>query len=321
MDIQFSQNINKHVIPNIIHFLPGCDKYETSWKKLNNEFVILKWDADSIAGVLKNTEKIKDLHLDFVKDNLAIASTLCYHFGGIVITKPENCFQQLHSLLGNLPTTLLATFALADTQIDDSILISAPKIGAFTSLFEYFVQAKQQSKSIKTVFSDFIQTSMQASNPMAIVCLHQNVKEKLTKKPQEEFMSILSPHLPNTTEYFQIIQPSELSSRIKPWLESLGKCDIIYSANTNVKVGILVIDMEKFDMEAPISAAIEAVLAFQNVNLSQDAVIVVAHSPSGGISLDMMMIPQLHHLKAKEIYRTDHAAWKIDYKGSSPSLC
>lgn len=318
MEIELSQTNNKHAIPNIIHFLPGCDEYETSWKDMNNEFVILKWDADSIARVLKNTEKIKDLHLDFVKDNLAIASTLCYHFGGIVITKPEKCFQKVHSLLGSLPTTLLAIFALADTQIDDSILISAPKIGAFTSLFEYFVQAKKQSKSIKSVFSDFVKTSMQASNPMAIVCLHQNVKEMLTKKPpQEDFMTILSPHLPNTTDYFQVIQPSGLSSRITPWLKSLGKCDVVHSANKNVKVGILVIDKETFDGEAPISAAIEAVLAFQNVNLSQDAVIVVAHSPSGGIALDMMMIPQLHHLKAKEVYRTDHVAWKIDSRNSS----
>lgn len=317
MEIQPSHN----VIPHIIHFLPGCDDHETSWKDMNDEFVILKWDGESIARILRNTAKIKDLHLDFVKDNLAIASTLCYHFGGIVITKPEKCFQKLHNLLGSLPETLLVTFALTDTLndtlIDDSILISAPKIGAFTSLFEYFVLAKQQSKSTKSVFTEFIKTSMHASNPKAIVCLHQDVKEKITKKPQEDFMTILSPHLPTETDYFQVIQASELSSRITPWLQSLGKCDIVHSANKNVKVGILVIDKDKFDMEAPISAAIEAVLAFQNVNLCQDAVIIVAHSPSGGIALDMMMIPQFHHLKAKEVYRTDHVAWKLNSKNVS----
>ena len=317
MEIQLSQTSDKHAIPHIIHFLPGCDEYETSWKDMNNEFVILKWDADSIARILKSTEKIKDLHLDFVKDNLAIASVLCYHFGGVVITKPENCFQKLHSLLGNLPTTLLATFSLADLQIDDSILISAPKIGAFASLFEYFVVAKQQSKSIKTAFAEFIKASMHASNPKAIVCLHQDVKEKITKKSQEDFMTILLPHLPTATDYFQVIQASGLSSRITPWLQSLGKCDIVHSENKNVKVGILVIDKDQFNMEAPISAAIEAVLAFQNVNLSQDAVIIVAHSPSGGISLDMMMIPQFHHLEAKEVYRTDHVAWKLNSKNVS----
>ena len=314
-DIELTQNNNKHAFPNIIHFFPGCDQHENTWRELNDDFVILKWDAESLQRIIKNTEILKDLHIDFSKDTLAIASAICYNFGGVVVTKPGQCVKKLQNLLGHLPTTLLAVFYITETHIDDSILISSPKIGAFTALFQYFSQAKSQRLPVSQVFHDFVKSSINVSNAKAIVCLHPNVKASLTKGINEidtKIKNLLNTNLPES-KYFHVVNPHVLSERLIPLLQSLGKCASANATHTHqVQVGILIIDRKDFDMDAPIPAAIEAVLAFQNVNLSDDAIVIVSHSPEGGIGLDMMIAPQLYHLKAKEIYRTDHVAWKIN---------
>lgn len=303
------ENTSYHSIPCIIHFLPGCNDYEQSWRELNPECMIISWDSPSLQKVVKNSIA-KNIHIDYAKDEFIISSVLCYLYGGIVISKPEKCFIRLQNVLGCLPNTLLAVFALDGSSLmDNSILISSPKINAFNSLMEYFNQAKQQQKPTAVVFRDFVKSSMDASNDGAIVCLHSNVKDKMTKEPKIEYiqnLSILENHLPSS-EFFRVITPSTLSGQVTPWLTTkLGKKE-----SSTEKTGILVIDSDMFDKEAPVPYAIAAVLAFQECVLCDDAIVIVAHSPPGGISLDMMLIPQLTMLNAKEIYRSDHVAWKL----------
>ena len=230
-----------------------------------------------------------------------------------MISKPEKCFAKLQNLIGCLPNTLLAVFAFNESSLlDDSILISSAKISAFNSLMDYFDKSKQQAKPTGIIFRDFVKASMDASNDGAIVCLHSNVKDKMTREPKIEYiknLSIIENHLPSS-EYFRVITPSTLSGQITPWLTTkLGKIE-----SCREKTGILVIDSDKFDKEAPVPHAIAAVLAFQDCVLCDDAIVIVAHSPPGGISLDMMLIPQLTMLDAKEIYRSDHVAWKLSKK-------
>lgn len=305
-----SENTSFHSIPCIIHFLPGCNDYENSWRELNPECMIISWDGPSLQKVVKKSIANKIHNLDYAKDDFILSSVLCYLYGGIVISKPEKCFISLQNLLGRLPNTLLAVFALEESSLlDNSILISSPKISAFHSLMEYFYQAKQQSKSTAIVFRDFVKSSMDASNDGAIMCLHSNMKDKLTKEHKIEYiekLSILENHLPSS-DVFKVITPSTFSGLITPWLTTkLGKKE-----SSTEKIGILVIDSGTFDKEAPVPDAIAAVLAFQNCVLCDDAIVIVAHSPPGGISLDMMLIPQLTVMGAKEIYRSDHVAWKL----------
>lgn len=306
-----AENTSYHSIPCVIHFLPGCNDYEQSWRELNPEFMIISWDSPSLQKVMKNSIA-KNIHIDYAKDDFVVSSVLCYLYGGIVISKPEKCFVRLQNVLGCIPNTLLAVFALGGSSLlDSSILISSPKISAFNSLIQYFDQAKQQSNPNPTAitFRDFVKSSMDASNDGAIVCLHSNVKDKITKEPKIEYiqnLSILENHLPSS-DFFRVITPSTLSSQVTPWLTSkLGKKE-----SSTEKTGILVIDSDMFDKEAPVPHAIAAVLAFQECVLCDDAIVIVAHSPHGGISLDMMLIPQLTMLNAKEIYRSDHVAWKL----------
>jgi hypothetical protein len=298
-----------HSIPCIIHFLPGCNDYEQSWRELNPECMILSWDGPSLQKVLKHSIA-KNIDIDYAKDDFIVSSVLCYLYGGIVISKPEKCFVRLQNLLGRLPNTLLAVFALdGSSLLDNSILISSAKIGAFNSLMEYFHQAKQQNKSTPVIFRDFVKASMDASNDGAIVCLHSNVKDKLTKEPKAEYipnLSILENHLPSS-EFFRVITPSTFSDQVTPWLTTkLGMKE-----SSTERIGILVIDSETFNKDAPVPQALAAVLAFQDCVLCDDAIIIVAHSPPGGIGLDMMLIPQLTILNANEIYRSDHVAWKL----------
>ena len=134
------------------------------------------------------------------------------------------------------------------------------------------------------------------------------ISEIKKKEPNIEYIQtllMLESYLPSS-DFFKIIEASTFSSRVTPWLTRLGKQE----SNTE-KVGILVIDSDKFDKEAPVPQAIAAVLAFQDCMLCDDAIVIVAHSPAGGISLDMMLIPQLTMMNAKEIYRSDYAAWKL----------
>lgn len=304
-----AENTSYHSIPCIIHFLPGCNDYEQSWRELNPECMIISWDYPSLQKVVNNSIA-KNIYIDYAKDDFVVSSVLCYLYGGIVISKPEKCFIRLQNVLGCLPNTLLAVFALDGSSLmDNSILISSPKINAFNSLMEYFNQAKQQQKPTAVVFRDFVKSSMDASNDGAIVCLHSNVKDKMTKEPKIEYiqnLSILENHLPSS-EFFRVITPSTLSGQVTPWLTTkLGKKE-----SSTEKTGILVIDSDMFDKEAPVPYAIAAVLAFQECVLCDDAIVIVAHSPPGGISLDMMLIPQLTMLNAKEIYRSDHVAWKL----------
>ena len=61
-----------------------------------------------------------------------------------MISKPEQCFVRLQNV-GCLSNTLLAVFSLGGSSLlDNSILISSPKISAFISFMEYFDQAKKQ---------------------------------------------------------------------------------------------------------------------------------------------------------------------------------
>ena len=311
-DLNVTKNNTKHNIPNIIHFLPGCNDHQESWKEFNPEFMIISWDNESIQKVLKQSI-LHETHIDLVKDDFIISCILCYVYGGVVITKPEKCFLSIQHILGNIPTTLLALFSLSEsTLLDTSILIASAKISAFTSLMEYFLLAKKQSKSTAVVFRDFIMASMEASNDGAILCLHSDVKNKLTKAPPEtkhnKKLIELETMLPSSNLY-KILNPSLLASEIKPWLTHLGKIEA--SLNTTDEIGILVIDSNTFNQAAPVPDAIAAVVAFQEVMLCDDAIVIVAHSPLGGISLDMMLIPQLTIMNAKEIYRTDHVAWKL----------
>lgn len=298
-----------HSIPCIIHFLPGCNDYEESWRELNPECMIISWDSPTLKKIVKNSIA-KNIDIDYAKDDFVVSSVLCYLYGGIVISKPEKCFVRLQNVLGCLPHTLLAVFALGGSSLlDNSILISSPKITAFNSLMEYFNQAKQQSNPTAIVFRDFVKSSMDASNDGAIVCLHSNVKDKITKEPKIEYiqnLSILENHLPSS-DFFRVITPSTFSGQVTPWLTT--KLD--KKESSTEKTGILVIDCDMFDKEAPVPQAIAAVLAFQECVLCDDAIVIVAHSPPGGISLDMMLIPQLTMLNAKEIYRSDHVAWKL----------
>jgi hypothetical protein len=311
-DIDFlkhTKNDSTHNIPCIIHFLPGCNDYEESWRELNPECIILSWDVSSLQRIISNHHIAKNIQIDASKDDFVISSLLCYCYGGIVISKPEKCFVGVRHLLNNLPNTLLAVFSLSGSSLlDNSIVISSAKLGALNSLMEYFMHAKQQNKSPSIIFRDFVKSSMDASNDGAIVCLHSNVKDKITKEPKIEYiesLSTLENHIPSSN-FFKIIEASEFSSRVTPWLTKLGKQE-----STTEKVGILVIDSDKFDKEAPVPQAIAAVLAFQDCVLCDDALVIVAHSPTGGISLDMMLIPQLTMMNAKEIYRSDHVVWKL----------
>ena len=304
-----AENTSHHSIPCIIHFLPGCNDYEQTWRELNPEFMIISWDPPSLHKVVKNSIA-KNINIDYAKDEFIVSSVLCYLYGGVVISKPEKCFVKLQNVLGCLSNTLLAVFALSGSSLlDNSILISSAKIGAFDSLMEYFHHAKQQNKQTSVVFRDFVKSSMDASNDGAIVCLHSNVKDKMTKKPKIEYiqnLSILESYLP-TSDYFRVIKPSTFSSQVTPWLTTkLGKKE-----SSTEKTGILVIDSDTFNKEAPVPDAIAAVLAFQDCVLCDDAIVIVAHSPPGGIGLDMMLIPQLTMLNAKEIYRSDYVAWKL----------
>lgn len=310
-----SQRDNKHSIPNIVHILPNCNDHEKSWRDLNPEFVVILWDDDSLQRVIKQTDVIKNMNLEFVRDDLILASILCYHYGGVVVTKPDRCCMPLKQILCHIPNTLLGVFALGgeSTLLDSSLVMSSPKISAFTTLHEYFLQAKKQSKSIQVVFRDFVKSSMDASNSGAIVCLHPKLKEQLTKEKHDcktkEF-ELLQKNLP-CSDLYKLINPSSLSREITPWLNSIGKKEV--SANdSDKKIGILVIDNDTFDQEAPVPQAIAAVVAFQEINLCNDALVLVAHSPPGGIGLDMMILPQLSMLKGKEIYRTNHVAWKLN---------
>ena len=310
MDIVNNTNINStHNIPCIIHFLPGCNDYEESWRELNPECVILSWDVSSLERIISNHHIAKNIKIDFSRDDFVISSLLCYFYGGIVISKPEKCFMSVRHLLYNFPATLLVVFSLSGSSLlDNSIVISSAKLGALNSLMEYFMHAKQQNKSSSVVFRDFVRSSMDASNDGAIVCLNANLKDKMTKEPNIEYIQtllMLESYLPSS-DFFKIIEASTFSSRVTPWLTRLGKQE----SNTE-KVGILVIDSDKFDKEAPVPQAIAAVLAFQDCMLCDDAIVIVAHSPAGGISLDMMLIPQLTMMNAKEIYRSDYVAWKL----------
>lgn len=58
--------------------------------------------------------QITRLCSDYAKDDFIVSSVLCYLYGGIVISKPEKCFVRLQNLLGHLPNTLLAVFALGE---------------------------------------------------------------------------------------------------------------------------------------------------------------------------------------------------------------
>eukprot|EP00966_Prymnesium_polylepis_P144846 3344635-Prymnesium_polylepis.1 len=126
---------------------------------------------------------------------------------------------------------------------------------------EYFLKAQNKSS---TVFRDFVKSSMDASNDGAIVCLHSNVKDQLTKAPKIQYnknLASLESMLPSS-DFFKIINPSTLSGEIMPWLTQLGKKETDLSTE---KIGILVIDNETFNKEAPVPEAIGAVMAFQDV--------------------------------------------------------
>jgi len=270
--------------------------------------MIISWDSPSLQKVVKNSIA-KNIHIDYAKDEFVVSSVLCYLYGGIVISKPEKCFVRLQNVLGRFSNTLLAVFALGESSLlDNSILISCPKISAFNSLMEYYVQAKKQNKPTAVVFRDFVKSSMEASNDGAIICLDSNVKDKMTNETKIEYiqnLNILENYLPSSS-FFKVITPSTFSGQVTPWLTKIGMKE-----SSTEKTGILVIDSDFFDNDAPIPHVIAAVLAFQDCVLCNDAIVIVAHSPPGGISLDMMLIPQLTMLNAREIYRTDHVAWKL----------
>lgn len=313
-EFEVKSNDVKHNIPNIIHFLPGCNDHQESWKDMNPDFIVISWDHVSIQKVIKSTDALCGMQLDVAKDDVVLSSILCYHYGGVVISKPEKCFTSLQSLLGHIPSTLLAVFALPGSSLlDTSIVISSAKISAFQSLIQYFAQAKQKNQSTPVVFRDFVKSSMSASNDGAIVCLHSIIKDKLTKAPEIKYnKNLLSlENMMPSSHLYRMINPSELSSNIAPWLTKLGKTESNKSSDT---IGILVIDQETFNKDAPVPEAIQAVLNFQDVLLCDDAIVIVAHSPSGGISLDMMLLPQLTLMNAKEIYRSDHVVWKLSKK-------
>ena len=201
-----AENKSYHSIPCIIHFLPGCNDYQQSWRELNPECIIISWDSTSLQKVVNNSIA-KNIHIDYAKDEFVVSSVLCYLYGGIVISKPERCFVRLQNVLGCLSNTLLAVFALGGSSLlDNSILISSPKISAFTLLMEYFDQAKKQNKPTAVVFRDFVKSSMDSSNDGAIVCLHSDVKDKMTKEPKIEYiqkLTILENHLPSS-DFFRV---------------------------------------------------------------------------------------------------------------------
>ena len=132
-----SENTSNHSIPCIIHFLPGCNEYEESWRELNPECMIISWDIVSLHKVMEKSIA-NQIQIDYSKDDVIVSCILCYLYGGIVICKPEKCFVSLQSILGHLPNTLLAVFSLGggSSLLDNSILISSAKISAFKSLME-----------------------------------------------------------------------------------------------------------------------------------------------------------------------------------------
>lgn len=308
------------LIPSMIHFLPGCNEYEQSWRTLNPEFVAISWDHESLQKVLKATPHLEDLKLGFPDDELLYSTILCYHFGGVVVAKPERCCVRLPALLSALPHTLLATFQSRDNSgFDTDIIVSTAKISALVTLFKYFSQSRSKKSSLKNVFRDFICSSMKASSDGAIVCLDTHVKLLLTstsKKIKNLDLSgfdlaLIEKNFPKSNNNFRLLNPSNLSCPLESWLTSQGKTET-KNEHENEKIAILVIDRDSFNMDAPVPDAIQTVLDFQDVNITEDALIIVAHSPSGGIAMDMMLHPQLHMLKAKEIHRSDFVIWKCN---------
>lgn len=295
--------------------MPGCDEHIEQWRELNPGFLMICWDSASLVDVLKQTPSISEISaFDHTKNRCVLAAAVAYQFGGIVVSTPETCATSLSEFYSNIASTLLATFEQpGSTSLDSSLVICSPKIGAFASLFQFLQQAILRQKPAELVFRDFVLQSKAASHENAILVLPPEKKDDITgrsRAPTVDFKPapLLQSILPAARSYSIRGTASTLSHTLTPWLESMG---FIKAESDTAEVAVLILDSETFDQAAPISGALAVVTDLQNVSLAPDALVFVAHCTADKAGMDMLMQPQMQLYNAKEVYRTDHVAWKL----------
>ncbi len=330
----------KPIVPygcvNIVHFLPGCEEHKAEWMEMNEEFVVLCWDIESLERVRKGTPVLCDLSnvsVGSADERLMYAAMLSYNFGGVILSRPLRCTVHMRNMLNRLPGTLMITFAAANGILDD-VIISSAKIQACVSLFEYFAKARSTGKTFTSIFRDFITASMKASASGAIVCLSSNTLRLMTGQPAAEEAvdplmveraawfdtanSMLRPVLPKETFSFGLLDlspepqsptnPTEFTKAFESWLSNNRGRQVL----TTETMDVCVMDISEFNSMAPVPMALRAANMYQQIRIRAGGFLVIGNCADRGASLDMLLQPQLKLSKAKSVYRTcGYAVWQM----------
>lgn len=333
-------------IPHLIHYLPGCAEHKKdAWLEKNPEFAQLVWDHEALEALRQRTPHLHQLKPPSQADeSIVYASMLAYHYGGVVLTRPYDCQVSLQRLLGELPSTLLITFASAeDSLLDHGAVIASAKIGAFVTLFEYFVKAADLKKHFAPVFRDFIRASMEASAVDAIVCMSNATLRAMTtdthtltadpndgsgdgsasmsaqqqqsrqqqQKQEQVFHADSIAHLLLGRQYKFAVHtdaPTTLSTQFTEWcVQNNGT----RATDETEPVDVCLLDRAEFNEDAPVSQALATATAFQSLVFGPKSLILIGHCREGCAGMDMMLQPQLHMMKATEVYRKGFAAWQL----------
>ena len=302
--------MNHYQAPHVIHFLPGCADNIEEWRKMNPEFVCLKWDIETLQKILEHTPFLKP-DIDIFKHPTVYACIVAYHYGGIVLSTPESCSKSIRVLLEKSPQAMLTTFRVNNEPLDDeieidpSIIISTPKVAAFRSLFEFFQKAMSENRGTRALFTQFVRQSINLSTENAIVCLSAETKQELTRgvTKQKKTFQISSPQ----KTFAALGSDSGFTSEIKDCLQDYG----LYKEAKNEKIGVVIVDHDSFDPNDPVTIALEIVTAFQKLELAPAASILVAHCEKEKTGLDLLLQPQLTLMGATLIEKNGFAHWRL----------
>lgn len=310
-------------IPNIVHFLPRCDTHQEKWKEMNPEFLGICWSEEVLAEIQTKTPFLCDIHTTD-KDELQLlrCCILMYHYGGTIIGKAYDCRLHLNTVFSHFTKTLLMVCQASEgILLDTSFIACSPKINALPMLFEYLQKAKQQDKCMRSIFKDFVQSSMDASSESAIVCVSKLVLDKLTNaNPIGETRLV---PIANALQKLCTLQDTFTFGVKTLDGQSTDFCNTIQSmcrdlkgqdGSTSTKAlsyNVFVIDNHKFDEDAPVPYALALANTFQSLSFASGAIFIVGNCAKDSAGIDIMLRPQLQLLCATELYRDGYSIWRF----------
>lgn len=306
------------LIPNILHFMPGCSTHIDRWRDAHPEFLCLVWDDEAVARLEFDIDRAV---LERSGDPCLVKMLhVLYHFGGVVVGSPLPNRDSVATLLESYTMCrLMIVRSDVAGQVDTRFMAASARSNDLRSLFNQWAMRRDQVDVHRTVLdmANTAHTAVSHAPPFL-----ERVFEMIDDQPSPQNHARPSVLDSDILDTIRLIPPTarrvlattpgtEFENAARSYLQSLDH----HLVTNNADVIIVDTPDGSFDFANPVPGAVLMSTTFhKHISTSPEcSFALVNHSPrhviDGG---DMMIARRLSITAATLLHRGGACAlWRL----------